>query len=137
VYQGPFRKGGGCQFTFTCDGSARRPRDPAAWAEARDVAQAALGGYVEESVGWATHYHSDYVSPSWGPKLVRVGVLGSHIFYRMPGNVGAVAAFVRGSASLEPELKQMEAALERQEPAAATAETAEVELVREDDVGAF
>jgi hypothetical protein len=134
VYQGPFRAGGGCQFTFTCDGSARRPRDAAAWARAEDVAKAALGGYVEESVGWATHYHSDYVSPSWGPKLVRVGVLGNHIFYRMPGNAGEVAAFVRRSASLEPELKQVVEALEQ---APAVTETAELERVGEDEVGAF
>jgi spore germination cell wall hydrolase CwlJ-like protein len=133
VFQGPFRKGGGCQFTFTCDGSARRPRDAAAWARAEAVAEAALGGYVEESVGWATHYHTDYVSPSWGPKLVRVGVLGSHIFYRMPGSAGAVAAFVRGSASLEPDLKQVVAALE----APAATQVAEVERVGEDDIGTF
>lgn len=104
VFQGPFRKGGGCQFTFTCDGSAARRRDPAAWRRAEAVAAAALGGYVEESVGWATHYHTDYVSPSWGPKLVRVAMLGAHIFYRMPGTAGTAGAFVRGSASLEPEL---------------------------------
>jgi hypothetical protein len=133
VYQGPFRAGGGCQFTFTCDGSARRPRDAAAWAQAQAVAKAALGGYVEESVGWATHYHTDYVSPSWGPKLVRVGVLGSHIFYRMPGDAGAVAAFVRSSASLEPDLKQVvEAALEP-----AHTQSAELEMVEGDGVGSF
>jgi spore germination cell wall hydrolase CwlJ-like protein len=107
VFQGPMRAGGGCQFTFTCDGATRRPRDPAAWRRAEDVAKAALGGYVEEKVGWATHYHTDYVSPSWGAKLVRVGVLGSHIFYRMPGSAGQVAAFVRRSASLEPELSRV------------------------------
>jgi spore germination cell wall hydrolase CwlJ-like protein len=136
VFQGPFRKGGGCQFTFTCDGSTRRPRDAAAWAEAEAVAKAAMGGYVEESVGWATHYHTDYVSPSWGPKLVRVALLGSHIFYRMPGNAGAVAAFVRSSASLEPDLKQVVEALEAPGERAVT-ETAELERVGEGDVGTF
>ncbi|HEY0147890.1 MAG TPA: cell wall hydrolase [Allosphingosinicella sp.] len=104
VFQGPLRKGGGCQFTFTCDGSTARARDAAAWQKAQAVAQAALAGRVEESVGWATHYHTHQVSPSWGAKLVRVEVLGSHIFYRMPGPAGAPAAFVRRSASLEPEL---------------------------------
>ncbi|HEX9954756.1 MAG TPA: cell wall hydrolase [Allosphingosinicella sp.] len=104
VFQGPFRAGGGCQFTFTCDGSIRRRRDEAAWRKAEAVAEAALGGYVEESVGWATHYHTNYVSPSWGAKLVRVEMLGDHIFYRMPGAAGAPGAFVRGSASLEPEI---------------------------------
>ena len=104
VFQGPLRAGGGCQFTFTCDGSTRRPRDAAAWRKAEAIAQAALGGYVEESVGWATHYHTNYVSPSWGAKLVRVEMLGDHIFYRMPGAAGAPTAFVRRSASLEPDI---------------------------------
>ncbi|HEY7811567.1 MAG TPA: cell wall hydrolase [Allosphingosinicella sp.] len=104
VFQGPLRAGGGCQFTFTCDGSIRRRRDEASWQKARAVAEAALGGYVEESVGWATHYHTNYVSPSWGAKLVRIEILGDHIFYRMPGAAGAPAAFVRRSASLEPDI---------------------------------
>jgi spore germination cell wall hydrolase CwlJ-like protein len=102
VFQGPMRAGGGCQFTFTCDGSLKRPRDAAAWARVETVARAALDGFVEESVGWATHYHTDYVRPRWGARLVPVNTLGAHIFYRMPGSDGAAAAFVRRSASLEP-----------------------------------
>jgi hypothetical protein len=102
VFQGQTRTGGGCQFSFTCDGSLTRPRDPQAWRRAEIVARDALGGYVEESVGWATHYHTDYVRPGWGVRLVQITTLGAHIFYRMPGAAGAAAAFVRRSASLEP-----------------------------------
>jgi len=102
VFQGPMRSGGGCQFTFTCDGSLRRPVDDAAWRRAEDVARAALAGDVEPSVGWATHYHADYVRPGWGARLVRVAAFGAHIFYRMPGGAGEAGAFVRRSASLEP-----------------------------------
>ena len=44
VYQGPQRAGGGCQFTFTCDGSlAAAPGGPG-WARARRIAAAALAG---------------------------------------------------------------------------------------------
>src|SRR5581483_3323427 len=46
-----------CQFTFACDGAAEHRREPAAWATADKVARRALGGYVEPSVGAATHYH--------------------------------------------------------------------------------
>ena len=95
VYQGPLRPGGGCQFTFTCDGSLRRGREKSAWKQAERVAQAALNGAVEESVGWATHYHTHDVSPAWGALLVRVAIIGDHIFYRMPGERGKPAAFSR------------------------------------------
>ena len=43
-------------------------------------------------VGSATHYHTDYVSPYWGPTLVEVAKVGSHIFYRWPGKAGEIAA---------------------------------------------
>ena len=28
-----------------------------------------------------THYHADYVNPSWGRKIDRIGKIGRHIFY--------------------------------------------------------
>ena len=101
VFQGPMRAGGGCQFTFTCDGSLRRRRDEHAWQQAQQIAKAALDGHVEESVGWATHYHTDYVRPRWSGALTQVATIGSHIFYRMRGAAGESLAFVRSSASLE------------------------------------
>jgi hypothetical protein len=77
-----------CQFSYTCDGSlARRPVDRL-WRQSADVAQAALGGYVEKSVGTATHYHADYVLPFWAYRLEKVHVEGRHIFYRFPGRAG-------------------------------------------------
>ena len=82
-----------CQFSFVCDGSLNRAPAPAAWAEARKVAEAAIAGYVEQSVGAATHYHADYVAPYWAPKLTKLTKIGSHIFYRWPGGWGQVAAF--------------------------------------------
>ena len=82
-----------CQFSFVCDGALTRAPQPAAWAEARDIAAAALAGYVEASVGSATHYHADYVAPRWAPMLSKVAKLGAHIFYRWPGAWGTPAAF--------------------------------------------
>lgn len=77
-----------CQFSYTCDGSlARRPVD-SLWRQSAIVAQAALGGYVEKSVGTATHYHADYVLPFWAYRLEKVHVEGRHIFYRFPGRAG-------------------------------------------------
>jgi len=46
------------------------------------VAEAALAGSVFAPVGNATHYHANYVAPSWGHRLTRVSQIGAHIFYR-------------------------------------------------------
>jgi spore germination cell wall hydrolase CwlJ-like protein len=82
-----------CQFTFVCDGSLNRPASAAAWKEARAVAEAALAGYVETSVGQATHYHANYVAPYWAPMLTKISQIGAHIFYRWPGAWGMRGAF--------------------------------------------
>lgn len=91
VYQGVNRPV--CQFSFTCDGSLKRRPNAEAWKEAEEVALAALNGYVEPSVGYATHYHANYVSPYWAPKLVKLAQIGAHIFYRWPGRWGTPGAF--------------------------------------------
>ena len=91
VYQGAGT--GTCQFTFVCDGALyRRPAEDA-WRQAEQIARAALGGYVEKSVGEATHYHADYVAPRWAPLLAKVAEIGQHIFYRWPGGWGQPGAF--------------------------------------------
>ena len=91
VYQGS--RSPVCQFSFVCDGSLYRAPAPGAWREAKAVAEAALDGYVEASVGSATHYHANYVAPRWAPMLTKISQLGAHIFYRWPGAWGQRAAF--------------------------------------------
>jgi spore germination cell wall hydrolase CwlJ-like protein len=91
VYQGS--TGAVCQFSFVCDGALYRRPSQLAWSDAQKVAEAALDGYVETSVGEATHYHADYVAPRWAPMLAKVAKLGAHIFYRWPGAWGTPAAF--------------------------------------------
>lgn len=93
VFQGADRATG-CQFTFTCDGALARKPDEEAWARARKVAEAALNGYVMKKVGEATHYHAAYVAPYWSPDLVKLAVVGQHIFYRWTGGWGTPPAFV-------------------------------------------
>ena len=82
-----------CQFSFVCDGSLYRAPAAGAWKQAQDIARAALDGYVEQTVGSATHYHADYVAPRWAPMLTKISKLGAHIFYRWPGGWGQVGAF--------------------------------------------
>lgn len=87
VYQGSERRTG-CQFSFTCDGSLLRAPMVGPWRQAQEVARAALAGYVEKSVGTATHYHADYVLPKWAFQLAKIEQLGRHIFYRFNGTWG-------------------------------------------------
>jgi spore germination cell wall hydrolase CwlJ-like protein len=103
VYQGSERKTG-CQFTFTCDGSLARVPSAAGWARASAVAAAALGGYVYAPVGWATHYHADYVVPYWAQSLDKLNTIGRHIFYGWKGRSGTRAGFTSGYAGIEPDV---------------------------------
>jgi spore germination cell wall hydrolase CwlJ-like protein len=94
VYQGSNRSTG-CQFTFTCDGSLARMREPAAWDRARRIAASALSGYVYSPVGLATHYHTTAIHPWWADSMSRAVTIGSHIFYRWHGEWGDPLAFRR------------------------------------------
>ncbi|HET9813221.1 MAG TPA: cell wall hydrolase [Sphingomicrobium sp.] len=100
VYQGSTRVTG-CQFTFTCDGSLYRQPDADGWRRATRIAEAALSGFVYQPVGYATHYHADYVVPYWASTLAKNAVVGAHIFYRWAGGWGAPAAFAQKYAGHE------------------------------------
>jgi hypothetical protein len=111
VYQGARQPV--CQFSFVCDGSLYRRPAIAAWKDAERIAAAAIDGFVERSVGGATHYHADYVAPFWAPRLAKISQIGAHIFYRWPGVWGSTAAFTGryvgepyDPASLRPPLRQ-------------------------------
>ncbi len=93
VYEGTDRSTGlsiygtnmSCQFSFTCDGSERRrPASGRTWETAQRVAAHALMGFSESVTEDATHYHADYVSPYWAPRLEHTRTIGTHIFYRFP-----------------------------------------------------
>ena len=90
VYQ---RSAGGCQFSFACDGSTAHAIEPRAWAIAEELAKAALGGSVYAPVGAATHYHTTAILPWWAPSLARIGVVGSHIFYRWGDRLANALSF--------------------------------------------
>lgn len=100
VFQGAARKTG-CQFSFTCDGSLLRKPSTAGWARARSVAIAALSGAVYAPVGWATHYHADYVVPKWARELGKTTSVGRHIFYRWNDGWGRPAAYRMAYAGAE------------------------------------
>src|SRR4051812_22733124 len=101
VYQGSTRPTG-CQFTFTCDGSLNRQPDAEGWRRAMRVAEAALGGSVYAPVGWATHYHADYVVPTWASTMAKNAVVGAHLFYRWAGTWGQSSIFAKAYGGHEP-----------------------------------
>jgi spore germination cell wall hydrolase CwlJ-like protein len=84
VYEGASRPG--CQFSFTCNGDLKRPREEAAWLQSEELAAQILTGAVRlaNSTGGATNYHAVYVSPVWAPTLKKTAQIGNHIFYRTP-----------------------------------------------------
>lgn len=101
VYQGSTRPTG-CQFTFTCDGSLGHEPDADGWRRAWKVAEDALSGDIYAPVGWATHYHADYVLPTWASSMAKNAIVGAHLFYRWPGSWGQPRAFTDAYAGREP-----------------------------------
>ena len=121
VFQGSTRATG-CQFTFTCDGALARVPVAGLWKQSRAIAQAALGGAVFKPVGYATHYHTNWVVPYWSSSLVKAANIGSHIFYRWTGGWGRAGAFQGRYAGVEPQISLKPGSAQP----AATADGAEV-----------
>ena len=75
-----------CQFSWYCDGKADEiisKENNHAWRVAQDIAFNVMvfnkySGLVEG----ATHYHADYVDPSWNKTITLVTKIDDHIFYR-------------------------------------------------------
>ena len=109
VFEGSERSTG-CQFSFTCDGAVGRWKPAeAGWRRARAVATAALAGSVYRPVGYATHYHTDWVVPYWQSSLVKLAAVGSHLFFRWEGWWGTPPAFDRRQVAGEPAIAQLAA----------------------------
>ena len=107
VFEGQDRTTG-CQFSFSCDGAITRWHPTGdAWRRAREVATAALGGAVFGQVGYATHYHTDWVVPYWQSSLDKITAVHTHLFFRWSGWWGTPAAFGRHPETVEPVIAQL------------------------------
>ncbi len=73
-----------CQFSFACEGKSLRVTEPEAWRTAERIADEVVNGktYLSD-VGGATHYHAKYVRPGWARRLVKMDVIGQHVFYKL------------------------------------------------------
>lgn len=106
VFQGSERRTG-CQFTFTCDGAMQRTPSAAAWQRARSIALSALSGSVFAPVGYATHYHTDWVFPYWSSHVDKIAAVGTHLFFRWTGPAGRPGAFTSTHVGTEPFIAKM------------------------------
>ncbi len=101
------------------------------WARARKVAEAALAGAVYAPVGYATHYHADYVVPYWASSLAKNMVVGAHIFYRWAGGWGRAPAFTQSYSGREPDARALRSAAMAAEAAQPAAPASVAEAVAE------
>lgn len=90
VFQGQGRSYG-CQFSFACDGSLNRAREPRAWDKAEALADVIYRGFRPPLTNFATYYHADYVDPYWAKAFDQTKVIGDHIFFRPPGTLKLAA----------------------------------------------
>jgi len=73
-----------CHFSWWCDGRSDSPRDMTAWSQSNKLASGIVSGIYPDITDGSTHYHAIGISPNWiyDRGMVRVGVIGDHIFYR-------------------------------------------------------
>ena len=95
VKQGPtrqsWRENGGtipiknkCQFSWYCDGKSDEPSDDVTYEQLYELSMDLLSSdfpYLDITDG-ATHYHADYILPSWAITKTRTVEIEDHIFYR-------------------------------------------------------
>ena len=73
-----------CQFSWTCDGSTGRTKNPVTWAQSVSVAKMVLTGdkQVADITDGALFFHANYVKPDWSRLYTRVATIDNHLFYR-------------------------------------------------------
>ena len=81
------QRGGGCQFSYVCDGKTRMREKVAADIAGR-VARAMLDGAPRVLTDGATYFHARSVRPSWSKRFAKTASIGAHLFYRQPGAKG-------------------------------------------------
>lgn len=84
VYQGA-SSGGGCQFSFACDGLPERIGERRAFERAAKIARLMKDGAPRLLTEGATHFHTRSVNPRWSRAFARTAAIGAHLFYRQPG----------------------------------------------------
>lgn len=82
------RGGGGCQFSYVCDGNTDRMREKVAADLAGRIARAMLDEAPRVLTQGATHFHVAGLRPDWSRRFAKTAKIGAHVFYRQPGARG-------------------------------------------------
>lgn len=69
------------QFSWFWDGKPDTPNEKRAWETAYLIASAAMEGSGHIELQGVTHYHAVYIQPYWKGYMVRVAMIGDHVFY--------------------------------------------------------
>lgn len=85
------RGGGGCQFSYICDGRSDTMRDRGAMQVAGRIAAVMLAGAPRPLTEGATHFHTRAVRPGWARRFAHTATIGAHLFYRQPGALTVAA----------------------------------------------
>lgn len=70
-----------CQFTYTCDGRPENVTDHAIHERLGRIARIMIDGGPRNLTGGATHYHANWVNPSWAQDFPQTAEIGVHLFY--------------------------------------------------------
>ena len=71
-----------CQFSWYCDGLSDTVKDFDTFIKITKLADIIITQLVVDITDGATHYHADYVKPSWAATKTRTTKIDDHIFYR-------------------------------------------------------
>ena len=73
-----------CQFSWYCDGKSDKPYDEKTYDKMWNLADVLLSNELPflDITDGATHYHADYVKPSWAKTKTKTVEIQDHIFYR-------------------------------------------------------
>lgn len=71
-----------CAMSWYCDGLSDVMTDEQAAIKAHKVAKYVILGKAEGMLDGATHYHADYVFPTWASEKTFIVKINDHIFYR-------------------------------------------------------
>ena len=95
VYEGPHRPSwkdqtvmipvkNRCQFSWYCDGKSDRVHDMEPFNRIFELTTGVVDGSytIADITEGATHYHADYVEPSWAKTKTKTIEIEDHIFYR-------------------------------------------------------
>jgi len=73
-----------CQFSWYCDGKSDTPKDEVVYNDIYSLSDAIVRGTISiiDITDGATHYHADYVRPSWARTKTKTIEIEDHIFYK-------------------------------------------------------